>query len=1118
MMKTRGIGALGVCFLVWVGAGPAFSKVVISEFRTRGPAGGNDEFIELYNTGPNAVDIGGYKIKGSSAAGAVSVRATIPPGTVMGPRTFYLIVNTASSGYSGPVPGDLSYTLGIADNGGLALTDAADVIVDAVGMSTGSVFKEGTPLPPFSSTNKEQSYERKTATCGPDQDTDDNAADFQYNDGSSKPQNALSCRPACAGERCVSPPEPFCRDAGTSVLFGLGRCVAGQCLYDEYQEIPCEFGCDPATGLCQEDPCAGVVCDNPPNTQCFEMAGTCVDGLCVYLPLPEETSCDDGDLCTATDECNGAGQCLGSPILCYPPSPLCLDRQTSRFYIGGSCDGTTGECVFSHVDTTCAFGCDPATGVCANDPCAGVVCDNPPNKQCYGSVGTCVAGSCEYPPLAAGTLCDDANPCTVGDQCDGQGACEGFPKVCNTPPNTKCYGSVGVCVGGSCQYEAFAVGTPCDDGDLCTVADACDEGRACWGVPKVCETPPPVCQDRSTSRIELDLACFPQDGICRGNLYLVDCGVRGCDETFGMCNRLPIISQFRTRGPAGGNDEFVEVFNPSSLEVNIGGWTLRGSSPTGTTNVRATVPPGTVMKPRTFYLFVNTSSSGGYSGAVAGDQGYGTGISDTGGVALVDPAGNVVDAVGMSSGSAYLEGIPLAPLSLNQDQAYERKTLSCGPDRDLDDNVSDFAYLTASHPRNSASCRPACAGDRCVSGPAPSCQDSGTLWDYPVGICTDAGLCEYPLVLVPCEFGCEQGACNPDPCEGVVCNDPPNDQCFESTGTCSQGVCSYEQFDAGTECDDANHCTVMDSCSSDGQCLGKTLQCEAKGPECLDEKTSRSYSPGKCVPSTGECVYEASDRTCDFGCDAVTGLCLGDPCAGVVCDDSPSQCHVAQGTCSGGVCSYALLPKGEPCDDGDPCTKNDACDGTGGCAGTPLVCDRAPGPCFLPSGECVDGDCVYFPLSQGAPCDDLDPCTADDRCNGAGVCVGTLDPSCVPPEGGEDVAPGDAGPTPDDGAASDLTAGAEEVLFAEDLDAAVGPDAAPGDLTHPSDTSPGHDAIPDTSVADQPATDIGGDATPPKKKGRGSCSSFASPTSGWWIPLAMFGLWGVALRRKRVRP
>ena len=42
------------------------SNIVISEFRVRGPQGGNDEFIELYNKSAAPVAIGGWKINGSN--------------------------------------------------------------------------------------------------------------------------------------------------------------------------------------------------------------------------------------------------------------------------------------------------------------------------------------------------------------------------------------------------------------------------------------------------------------------------------------------------------------------------------------------------------------------------------------------------------------------------------------------------------------------------------------------------------------------------------------------------------------------------------------------------------------------------------------------------------------------------------------------------------------------------------------------------------------------------------------------------------------------------------------------------------------------------------------------
>src|SRR5688572_15920190 len=52
--------------------------IVISEFRTRGPAGGNDEFIELRNRSSQPVDISGWRLQGcASGSGAASTRAAV---------------------------------------------------------------------------------------------------------------------------------------------------------------------------------------------------------------------------------------------------------------------------------------------------------------------------------------------------------------------------------------------------------------------------------------------------------------------------------------------------------------------------------------------------------------------------------------------------------------------------------------------------------------------------------------------------------------------------------------------------------------------------------------------------------------------------------------------------------------------------------------------------------------------------------------------------------------------------------------------------------------------------------------------------------------------------------
>ena len=99
---------------------------------------------------------------------------------------------TPTTGYSGAVPGNTTFTTGITDDGGIAIADGAAVILDQVGMSAGSAYKEGvilatTPL------NNNQSYERKPGgPSGNSLDTNNNAADFLFNAATSNPQNTNS--------------------------------------------------------------------------------------------------------------------------------------------------------------------------------------------------------------------------------------------------------------------------------------------------------------------------------------------------------------------------------------------------------------------------------------------------------------------------------------------------------------------------------------------------------------------------------------------------------------------------------------------------------------------------------------------------------------------------------------------------------------------------------------------------------------------------------------------------------------------------------------------------------------------------------------------------------------
>jgi uncharacterized protein len=161
----------------------------------------------------------------------------------------------------------------------------------------------------------------------------------------------------------------------------------------------------------------------------------------------------------------------------------------------------------------------------------------------------------------------------------------------------------------------------------------------------------------------------------------------------GPASAQVVISEFRVRGPAGGNDEFVEIRNTTAAPVDISGWRLQGcTSGSGAFDPRATVGDVTLAPGQT-YLFTHT----GYTGTITGDQTYGTGITDFGatnpGIRLTLPdATTAVDGVG-SPTSPCREGTGFTTTTTNGDVSYERSG-------DSNNNAADFASRTPSNPEN----------------------------------------------------------------------------------------------------------------------------------------------------------------------------------------------------------------------------------------------------------------------------------------------------------------------------------------------------------------------------------------------------------------------------------
>ena len=122
----------------------------------------------------------------------------------------------------------------------------------------------------------------------------------------------------------------------------------------------------------------GEACDDG-NT----VDGDCCDSVCEFETVG--SGCDDGDLCSTVDSCDGAGTCVGSSPLVCDDSEICTDD---------SCIPASGCAFVPNTDP-----CDDANACTDGDVCAG---------------GSCTAG---------GALdCDDLDACTA-DSCDEVSGC-----------------------------------------------------------------------------------------------------------------------------------------------------------------------------------------------------------------------------------------------------------------------------------------------------------------------------------------------------------------------------------------------------------------------------------------------------------------------------------------------------------------------------------------------------------------------------------------------------------------------------------------------------------------------------------------------------------------------
>ena len=602
--------------------------------------------------------------------------------------------------------------------------------------------------------------------------------------------------------------------------------------------------------LCTQDLCKGADgCHNIPLEQgeCMDgnpctVADHCVAGVCTGDPV----QCDDENPCT-DDVCTATGGCE------YPPTAAeCSDNDPCTLgdhCVDGNCLGeavncqcqTDGDCDVLEDDNVCngTLFCDTSgvPFVCSLTPDSQIDCPPPSgaNAPCLQATCDPISGQCGLEPANDGHPCEDGNMCTLADTCNA-----GF---CSPGPTANCNDG-NPCTSDSCTPETGCVHNhnqdPCSDDDACTVADTCADGQCLPGQPLSCNDNDPCTDD----------SCNPQTG----------------------CTFTPNLGPCSDGNACTNNDTCAN-----------------GQCLPGTPVVCKDDNPCT------------TDSCDPAIGCVTKLNDLPCNDSD---ICTINDHCHLGECIGAGN-------LPCSDNNPCTDDACQPEvgctfTANNGP-------CNDGTMCTT--------------GDHCAEG---MCKPTGFLTCNDNNPCTD-DTCDPDTGCVtsdnqnPCNDGdkctvtdvCTNGQCTGSGAlncnDGNVCTD---DSCNPDTGC----VSSNNQAD----CNDDNLCTPFDKCL-DGECIGSgAVDCNDNNI-CTDEE---------CLPAQG-CVKTNNTTSCEDG-DQCT---LNDQCSGSQCQPGNAlECNdnneCTSDSCdpdSGCVfvedqdcCGNGVINEGEQCDDGND-NNNDYC-------------------------------------------------------------------------------------------------------------------------------------------------------------------------------------------------
>jgi len=177
--------------------------------------------------------------------------------------------------------------------------------------------------------------------------------------------NLCTLGDACVNGQCRGASSVSCNSPPGECYEAAGTCESGsgQC---SYAPRAAGSACSPDAVVCTQDICDGA-------------------GACTHPPAALAAPCDDGQACTYNDGCDGNGACTGTPVVCSDGPGVCGaaracngTAQCTEVYPGASTSCDDGN-LCSHSDRCNGIGGCQGTSyscndndICTTDTCDGV--------------------------------------------------------------------------------------------------------------------------------------------------------------------------------------------------------------------------------------------------------------------------------------------------------------------------------------------------------------------------------------------------------------------------------------------------------------------------------------------------------------------------------------------------------------------------------------------------------------------------------------------------------------------------------------------------------------------------------------------------------------------------